>query len=312
MFALINMSGGLRSFFYRISLVLFLICSSGIQTQAVTWTTYGSMYNYTEESTLIIYQDGKKYDEGTFTDSLMILNVTAVGDKVYFQTNFTPYFMGLVHFETQQEYDEYLEEHYWCDSNEGNMTIAYSVVDTDFRFVDMLDYTIAYNTTITDFDIRFLYQEIYGLFLPVNHTLFNFKTEYTTRIHTEQAIHDVVFEQEDSFVLDKMKYDGYYLSLEYVYYTTMVDITTWVEITARFEYKTIAMYSLKGELYHYEISEFIRNDDNNDRIQYYETSLTLDAPYRENGVRLINFASPIIILGSLLIATYILTKRRKS
>ena len=172
------MSRGLRSLFCGISLILFLICSNGIQTQAVTWTTYGSMYEYTEESTQIIYQDGKKYYEGDYIDSLSVWNVTAVGDKVYFQTNFTPYFMGLVHFETQQEYDEYLEDHYWCDSNTGNMTIAYSVVDTDFRFVDMLDYTLTYNNTITDFDIRLLYQEIYGLFLPVNHTLFSFKLTY--------------------------------------------------------------------------------------------------------------------------------------
>ena len=305
MFVLINMSGGLRSFCCGISLVLFLICSSGIQTQAVTWTTYGSMYEYSEESTLIIYQDGKKYDEGTFTDSLMVWNVTAVDDKVYFQTNFTPYFMGLVHFETQQEYDEYLEEHYWCYSNEGNMTLAYSVVDTDFCFVDMLDYTIAYNATITDFDIRFLYQEIYGLFLPVNHTLFSFKTEYATRIHTEQAIHDVSFEQEDSFVLDKMKYDGYYLSLEYIYNTISLDIYL------RHEYKIKAMYSSKGELYHYELSHFIRNDDNNEKIQFYETFFTLNPQYRENGVKRISYASPVIALSSLLLIGYIIVRRRR-
>ncbi len=299
------MSGGLRSVFWGMSLVLFLACSSGIQTQAVTWTNYGSMYEYSEESTRIIYQDGKKYDEGIFTDSLMVWNVTTVGDKVYFQTNFTPYFMGLMHFETQQEYDEYLEKHYWCDSNEGNMTIAYSVVDTDFCFVDMLDYTIAYNATITDFDIRFIYQKMYGLFLPVNHSLFNFKTEYTTLLHTEGVIHDVVFEEEDSFVLDKMKYDGYYLSLEYVYYYHSVGINV------RSERTIVVMYSLKGELYYYGFSEFIRNDDNNDRIQYYEASFTLDAPYRENGVRRISFASPIIVIGSIVIATYILTKWRK-
>lgn len=300
------MRAGLKHYSYGIILVLFLVCSSGIQTQAVTWTTYGSMYEYTEESTLVTYQDGKKYDEGTFTDSLMVWNVTAVGDKVYFQTNFTPYFMGLVHFETQQEYDEYLEEHYWCDSNEGNMTVAYSVVGTDFRFVDMLDYSLLLNATVTEFDIRLLYQEIYGLFLPINHTSFGFKTEFNSDFITEKPIQDLVFTQEDTFVLDRMKYEGYYISLEYSFFDTKPDLDT------RFDIKFITKYSLNGELYSYEISELIYDVTHKERIQYYETLFTLDSQYRQNGVRRISFAGPLIILGSLILATYALTKRRRN
>jgi hypothetical protein len=314
MFVLIDMSGGLRSVFWGMSLVMFLICSSGIQTQAVTWGTYGSVYEYTEETTFIFYENGRKSDKITSEDSLIVWNVTAVNDKVYFQTNFTPYFMGLQPFETQEEYDTYLAEHYWYDNVTDSMYLAYSVVGTDFCFVDMLDCNLAYtpgfdheyNASISDFDIRSLYHEMYGLFLPVNHTLFSFKTEFNSDFITEKPIQDLVFTQEDTFVLDRMKYEGYYIYLEYSFFKYFLDYD------ARYDIKFIAKYSLNGELYSYEINQLTYDVSHKEKMQYYEKLFSLDSLYRQNGVRRISFTGPLVIFGSLILVTYALTKRRRN
>lgn len=300
------MSGGLRSVFWGMLLVLLLIFSSSIQTQAVTWTSYGSMYEYTEEIHMIAYLDGKKYLEDTFEDSLSVWNVTAVGDKLYFQTNFTPYFMGLQHFETQQEYYDYLEEHYWYDNDTDSMTLAYSVVGSQLLFIDVNESIISYEANLSNYDIRLLYNELYGLFLPVNHSMFGFKTEYTTLYDSIRTVYDVVFEEEDSFILDRMKYEGYYMSLQYSYDSSYPTYDT------RTEYEIIVKYSLKGELYSYERKTMVYNATANEKLDFYGDKITLDSAYRTNGVRRINFATPLIILSSLFITAIVLSKRRRT
>lgn len=296
------MSGGVKNLTFGIVLVLVLSCFGSIQTQGSTWSNFRSMYEYT---TIIYYKDYLESYESTYEDSLKVWNVTVNINKLYFRTNFTPYFMGLMHFETQEQYDAYLAEHYWYDNDTDSMSIAYSVVDTNFYFVDMLDYTISYNATITNFDIRLLGEVIYGLFLPVNHSSFNFKSEYPTGYMSEKSTHDVNFQQKNTFTLDRMRYDGYYLYLEY-YITDSSSLDCEIE----FNYKYKVMYSLIGELYYYEMSRHIYDVCSEKNMYYFHTIFSLNQAHRINGTE-VSWLSPLVILSSLLIATYSYSKFRR-
>ncbi len=298
------MRGGSKTYSYGIALVLFLVCSSGIQTQGETWGNYASMYEYSDLVTTIYYENGEKAHEATFEDTLKVWNVTTVSDKVYFRTNFTPYFMGLMHFETQDEYDTYLSEHYWYDNVTDSMSIGYSVVGTDFYFVDMMDSILSYDGIISDFDIRLIGHKMYGLFLPVNHSSFNFKTDYTTSFPSEKPLHDVNLKQKDTFTLDKMRYSGYYLNLEYSYFSTGISFE------ARFDFSIELMYSSIGELYYYKITFLVYNEDDKENVEYTEVKFSLNPEYKVNGTE-VSWVSPLIILGSLMIVTYAYTRFRR-
>jgi len=300
------MRGGIKTLSVGITLVLFLVFSNGIQSQGTTWENYSSIYEYTEVTHGIYYLDGEVDYESTYTDTLQIWNVTISNDKVFFRTNFTPYFMGLMEFESQQEYEAYLDEHYWYDNVTDSMSLAYSIVGTDFYLVDMMDCTLTLNATIVDYDIRMVSQKMFGLFIPVNHTSFNFKTVYTQRFLTEASIDNVKFKQQDDFVIGKMKYDGYYLSLEYSYsvYSTIL------QSELRSDYKIKVMYSPLGELYQYELYSLIFNTDAKQNVQKFEITFTLDPEYRLNGTE-VSWVSSLLVLGSLLLATYAYSKGRK-
>ncbi len=288
-----------RYFFYGISLVLFLIFSSGIQTQGATWDSYASEYEYTQLTKGILYPGGEPH-EVTIEDTFKVWNVTTVSDKVYFRTNFTPYFMGLMHFENQEEYDTYLSEHYWYDNDTDSMSLAYSVVGTNFYFVDMLDSTLHYNGTMSDFDIRLIKHHMYGLFLPVNHPSFNFKTVYATSFPIEEPLHDVNFQQKDTFTLDKMRYNGYYLYLEYSYFSTFI----------RIDYSIELIYSSIGELYFSKITIFMYNEDFEQPVEDYEVTFSLNPEYRFNGTE-VTWASSLVILSSLMLVTYAYIRFRR-
>lgn len=293
------MRAGMKFFSCGMALVLFFVCSSVVQTQGNTWDTYASEYEYTQLIKGTLYPGGEPY-EVTMEDTFKVWNVTTVSDKVYFRTNFTPYFMGLMHFENQEEYDTYLSEHYWYDNDTDSMSLAYSVVGTDFCFVDMLDSTLGYNGTMSDFDIRLINHHMYGLFLPVNHPSFNFKTVYATSFPIEEPLHDVNFQQKDTFTLDKMRYNGYYLYLEYSYFSTIT----------RTDYSIELMYSSIGELYFSKITIFIYCEELELPIDDYEVTFSLNPEYKFNGTE-VTWASSLVILSSLLVVTYAYIRFRR-
>ena len=251
------MKGGLRTFSVGVALILVLVCSNAIQVQGTTWDNYNSMYEYTEVTHTVSYFDGEIVSELSDEDSLKIWNVTVSNDKVFFRTNFTAYFMGLIHFETPEEYNTYLDEHYWYDNETESMSLAYSIVGTDFYLVDMLDYSLTLNATIVEYDIRMVAEKMWGLLLPVNHSSFSFKTAFTTRFFAESSIDNVKFEQDDTFVLDGMEYEGYHLSLEYTYQILIPD-------EENYEYRVEVMYSPLGELYQYKLYGSISDENNED------------------------------------------------
>ena len=300
--AWLKMRGESKILFFGITLVLLLLCSSGIRIQGATWGNFNSVYEYSELRHQVNYLDGEISSELTDEDSLKIWNVTISNDKVFFRTNFTPYFMGLVQFESQEEYNTYLSEHYWYDNETDSMSLAYSVVGLDFYFVDMLDYTLTRNATIADYDIRMVAEMMWGLFLPVNHSSFSFKTEFTTRFLTDGSIENVDFEQKDTFVIDGMKYEGYYLSLEYTY-------QMFIPEEENYEYRVDVMYSLLGELYQYKLYTSI-SDENNEISYMYEKTFTLNPEYRLNGTE-VSWAGPLIVLSSLMALTYAHSRFRR-
>jgi len=297
------MRGGIKSLYLGMALVVFLFCSSTFQVQGVTWNNFASTYEYTALTTGILYPGGEPQNV-ELEDSLKVWNVTTVGDKVFFRTNFTSRFMGLMHFDTQEEYDTYLAEHYWYDNDTDSMSLAYSVVGTNFYFVDMLDYTLSYNQTISDFDIRLISAYAYGLFLPVNHTSFNFKTVYTTTFTGDYPLQNVDFQQKDTFTMDKMRYNGYYLYLEYSYYSSNTS-----EI--RIDYSIEVMYSSIGELYYYKETVFMYSEYLQQPLDDYKFTFSLNPEYRINGTE-VNWANSFIILSSLILITYAYTKFRRA
>jgi hypothetical protein len=119
---------------------------------------------------------------------------------------------------------------------------------------------------------------------------------------TDAPIENVKFEQKDTFVIDGMKYAGFYLSLEYSYQMLIPD-------EENFVYKLEVMYSSIGELYQYKLYSSI-SDENKEVFYTYEKTFTLDPEYRLNGTE-VSWVGPLIVLSSLMVLTYAYSRFRR-
>lgn len=298
---------------FIISLIIFTSISSNTSTAQVDtpWDVSREAYVYNYLRTRRTFDiEGTSGGDKTYIDekTVEMWEVNSTGNEITFRTNNLEQFLGCVHCESQECYQEYKDAWQYNETDESlTVTYLYDKIEGKLGFLDpILDTLLCFNMEIP---INPIYLPDYCLglwgglgfvFIPVLDEDFSFVNDFQnyTIIYDDFSI-----QVDDKFTFDGKKFEGYSYEIEY---TVIDDIggRKWV-------YYDKYSYSTKGILYTYHAkTDFYRTVDSDlERSSHTELKYDIDS-IDEDLIVGVNW--PLSLLGFVIIIALWKKKSRKN
>ncbi|NPD90193.1 MAG: hypothetical protein HGN29_15890 [Asgard group archaeon] len=236
-------------------MLLLVFCPLSFTSQAENyWGISRDTYTYSQVSERTRYDiegsGGLEYSNTT-TEEVMIWDVVSNENIITFRTTKWVTFLGYIHCESEECYDEFLEALEYDDETESvKATYVYNDTEQKVGFVDPRNNEFLgfeANIPIDPIDLPMpmgMWDYIGCLFLPVLSPSFSFETNYTVY---ELIYTDFELEFKNSFRMQRKKFEGYSYNYEYTFFIEIVDFPG-----KKIFNKALFQYNNQGVLYNYE------------------------------------------------------------
>ncbi len=273
------------------------------------WGPLRETYTYVHDEDYYNYENAEPLTE-TY-EEITIWDVESDGNDISFRTDLWIIFLGMVHCESEEDYDEYREAWEFDNVTDSfRVTYRYDSESQLLGFVNPVypdtmlsgDEEVPINPVLLVNHMFLFYRGLAGLFLPILHTNFSFETDF--HIY-EQAYSDFEINFKDTFMFQGKKFQGYYYEISYT-----VEYKIYPGLYARDEIERSFSYNSHGELYNfYNHLSYSNNESGQFELKregffnYYIDSY--------DGSLVVTHSWAIGLSGILIVSVFILYRRRK-
>jgi len=274
------------------------------------WDVSRKAYVYNYKQTRKTFDIEGTSEDKTYIDekTVEMWEVNSTGNEIAFRTNNLELFLGCVHCESPECYEEYREAFQYNETDESlTVTFLYDKVEGKLGFIDPILGTFLGFTMDIPLDPVELPGYCIGLwegrgfvFLPVLDYDFSFVTDFQ---NYETSYEEFNIQIDDTFTFDGKKFEGYSYEIEY---TFIDDIggRKWVHY---YKYS----YNTKGILYtHYAETDFYRTvEENLEKSSHIELKYDIDS-IDENLI--VGVSWPLSFIGFIIIIALWRKRYRKN
>lgn len=274
------------------------------------WGTLRDSYTYIFDFKQYNYEKENPLSEENY--EIKMWDVESENNNISFRTDQWEIFLGLIHCENEECYDEYRNAwEYNAATDSVRVTYRYNNENQELQFVDPVDsqsislgpgMPIPFDPVNSSYYLFGWFGGFGFTFIPIYHPDFSFRKDFQ---EYEQMYKDFKISFLNTFKFQRKKFEGFHF--EFSYY----NILEWSESYYKEEIETKFSYNKQGELYdYYSQYKFYEKIDNRYDLEIKSIfEYSIDS-YDES---LVVANSWIFGLGGILISTIVIYvwKRRK-